>query len=293
MTRAPRDPFTTFDPFRLYVFVPAIMSAGLLFSLATLVRDAVARRDHRRAERRTAVAAHGTVNDILGTSPSAATPPLPGLQPRFFYAGTGLAAGLAAAYLLPGSILNYLRTGGYVADIAWLLCLSLIIGAALAVVAAASFVVAATWPHPPTMAHWLVTDLSRPALTTRGTDAEGPTTFAGVTLLAAVASLTFVTLGVAVGRFRTFDVDVAAHLRELDLPWMARTVAGIGSTPVALLVATAVDGQHAGSDEDRRPAVAACSHPVHPHHDGEASHHDEHDEQDDEGLLHDDRNRSD
>ena len=57
MTAGRRDPFRDHDPFRLHVFVPVIMSAGLVFSVATLVRDALAWRGHKGALRRAEVTA--------------------------------------------------------------------------------------------------------------------------------------------------------------------------------------------------------------------------------------------
>ena len=63
--RAPSDPTEGVDVDRLMVFVPAIMSIGLLFSLVTLLRDLVRWTGGRARERRTAIEAATVINDLL------------------------------------------------------------------------------------------------------------------------------------------------------------------------------------------------------------------------------------
>ena len=144
-----RDPFRAHDPFRLQVFVPAIMSAGLLFSLLTLVRDVFAGRRGPGSHRRAAVAASAVVADVRRAVPS---PGEQGLRPRRFYLLAAIGAGAAAAYVGPGALLNYAHDDGYVSDIAWLLGTSLLV----AILAAGAAAVAATawlrWPAPPAWA---------------------------------------------------------------------------------------------------------------------------------------------
>ena len=233
MTRAWRDPFRDHDPFRLYVFVPAIMSAGLLFSISTLVRDAVAARGRERARHRAELEAAATVAAILGSGP----------DPRFcrsrrFYALVGATALAMSAYLIPGATFNYLRDNGYVANIAWVLCLALAIGAVLAVVGVSGLVSAVTWPVVRPSVRWFATDGSERA-TPVGSSAT-PTTGLGAGILLAVAALTFLTLGVGVGRFGGFDPSMSDRIRGLDLPWIVDAAAGLGATPVALVLATAI-----------------------------------------------------
>ena len=233
MIRGARDPFRDHDPFRLYVFVPAIMSAGLLFSIATLLRDAVAARGRSRAGHRARLDAAGTVAAVLGTPPSTRLG-----RSRSFYVLVGIAASLMAAYVIPGATLNYLRPNGYVGDIAWVLCLALGVGLTLSVIGAASLLSAADWPAVRPSLKWLATG---------GVDgapgaarAGGPSAGLAAALLGAVGALTFVSVGVAVGRFRSFDEAVARDLRDLDLPWIVDLVGALGSTPVSLLLATAI-----------------------------------------------------
>lgn len=246
-SRPAHDPFEGYDPFRLHVFVPAIMSAGLLFSLVTLLRDALARRGHRRAEQRVQLAAQATAGMVLGP-----LVPVPAwrrttLRPRAFYAVVATAAVLGGSYLVPGAVLNYLRPRGYVSDIAWLLCLSLLVGGLLVVTGFAAALVVLDWPTPRRQVRWMLQVAPAPLAPERSLDLAAssperatPSPWLGAAVLAAVAALTFTAVGVAVGRFRWFDIDVADALLALELPWIAHAVAAVGSTPVSLLMATAL-----------------------------------------------------
>jgi len=64
-TKMKRDIFSDFDEDGLFVFVPAIMSVGLVFSIITLVRDALRWTGSRAHRRHIAVAAHYVVDDLL------------------------------------------------------------------------------------------------------------------------------------------------------------------------------------------------------------------------------------
>jgi membrane-associated phospholipid phosphatase len=246
--RSAHDPFEGYDPFRLHVFVPAIMSAGLLFSLVTLLRDALARRGHRRTAHRVQLAAQSTAAIVLGPLGPPASEPRGDLRPRGFYTVVAAAAVLGASYLVPGAVLNYLRPGGYVSDIAWLLCLSLLVGGLLVATGFAAALVVVDWPTPRRQVRWMLQVAPAPPVRLAGPDAEAtspaarsvPSPWLGAGVLASVAALTFTAVGVAVGRFRWFDVDVAGSALALDLPWVAHAVAALGSTPVSLLLATAI-----------------------------------------------------
>ena len=82
MTRS-RDPWADAYIDRFGIFVPAIMSAGLLFSIVTLLRDAVHGRRHRHRERRVEIAAAGAeVMEVEATgTPDPATQIVDGDRP--------------------------------------------------------------------------------------------------------------------------------------------------------------------------------------------------------------------
>jgi hypothetical protein len=136
--RAPVDPVEGFDEHALHVFVPAIMSVGLLVSIATLVRDGLRRTTGRTRERRIALETATTVDDILGR-PTAAPETL-GLLHHWSYVAAGLSS------LAVGGTVVAAATAAYAdpADDrgpAWLLALGVTVAALSAVVAAACLAV--------------------------------------------------------------------------------------------------------------------------------------------------------
>ena len=123
-----------FDPYRLHVFVPAIMSVGLLFSVVSLVQD-VARWGSERALHRHSRAAGAEAAALVTGHPIPAAHPIPEVR-RWLLAGATMGFGVAA-YISIGSIANYRRTDGYVELVGWLLALALAGSAFLAVVGGA------------------------------------------------------------------------------------------------------------------------------------------------------------
>ena len=233
-----RDPYRDHDPFRLHVFVPAIMSAGLLFSLLTLVRDAFAGRNRRQADRRAAVAASAVVADVLWVEP---TPAEIGLRPRRFYLLMAIGSGAAAAYLAPGALLNYAHDGGYVSDIAWLLGTSLVV----AVLAMASACVAGAtwlrWPDPPGWARRAisVTPLSTSPGSAAADGGGGADPVLGAAVLAVYGAFAIVALGVGATRasFARMDERLLDWMVEWDVPSALERLAVLGSTQVAVVIA--------------------------------------------------------
>lgn len=144
--RRPVDPTDGFDEHALHVFVPAIMSVGLLFSIATLARDAMRRTTGRSRERRIALETATTVNDIVGRAVQ--RPDELGLLSRWSY---GVSAGIAAALsggVVAAVVTHYASsTGGR--DRGWLLALGLCVAVVVGKVAVACGAVAVRWPATP------------------------------------------------------------------------------------------------------------------------------------------------
>lgn len=156
------DLSTDADIDRLSIFVPTIMSAGLVVSIVSLVRDHLHSRRRRGQERRRALAAHALAQHTLtGERPGTAL--RDAVRPRIFYGAMVALALPVALYVLLGATFNYLRPGGYVADIAWLWALSLLSAATLALLAAVSLGLWWAWPDPPRWAQaaLLLTPLAR------------------------------------------------------------------------------------------------------------------------------------
>ena len=120
------------------VFVPAIMGAGAVFSLATVVRDLVERGTSVAAGRNAEVRGRMAAGEVLGRSGYAV-----GSRPlwhRGSLAITGLAGIAFAIYLVIGASYNYFNPGGYLGGVAWLWSLSLLLVALSASLGTAALV---------------------------------------------------------------------------------------------------------------------------------------------------------
>lgn len=128
------------------VFVPAIMSVGLLFSIATLIRDAIRRTTGRTRERRIALETTTATNEILGRS--VATPEQLGLLPRSSYLAAAGGAVIVAAAIAILAIANY-ATSVDGEQQGWLLALGMGAAASSVVVGMGCGAVAGRWPATP------------------------------------------------------------------------------------------------------------------------------------------------
>ncbi len=129
---------------RLYIFVPALMSVGFVFWLAALVRDQFRRRRARSLERRTRLAGASLALLTVGQDP-VPDPPLVGHEKRPLATLATVGFIGLALYVLIGATANYLRPGGYSAEIAWILAISLILAAVFAAVGVFTGLVAYRW----------------------------------------------------------------------------------------------------------------------------------------------------
>jgi len=150
MTASPRRraaPYLDLLDNRLYVFVPAVMSLGFVFWVAALVRDQVHLRRAANLERRATSAAIATTNITLGIPHDFSQPDQVGPRRRsyFLMAVPFLAA---AVFVAIGSIGNYLRPGGYLSEIGWVLALALVCSLALGVVGVLLVLLGHQWPSP-------------------------------------------------------------------------------------------------------------------------------------------------
>ncbi len=107
------------------VFVPAIMGAGLLFSLAVLVLDAVDQIIGRRRRGDLVDAqAQQVAQRTLGTVATGDRPE-PVVHVRRRLAVLAAVCVGVASYVAPGAWFNYVRPRGYVSEAAWVLALAL------------------------------------------------------------------------------------------------------------------------------------------------------------------------
>jgi len=144
------------EPGSLQIFVPSIMGAGILASVAVLLADAVrSLNPKRRAIRRRAVVHRRALGlvlplaDAIGVPPPSLAPPRRRLRSRRFYAAVGIVAIALSAYVAIGSTANYLRAGGYVEGVLWLEVCALSASVFFFAVGVVGFAIALRHPVPP------------------------------------------------------------------------------------------------------------------------------------------------
>ena len=226
----------------LGVFVPAIMGAGLLFSLSVLVLDGVEQvigRRHRatvsHAQARTVVAL--TRGDSSGV-PSRFDPSQ-GRRTLMILAAVCLGAAL---YVAPGAWFNYVRPHGYLDEVAWVLALALAMAVTVGVVGVvlgASALRPDRWSTPARRALWAAERLTRhpdapPLHRTWGRRWHG-TASAVIVLLGVAGGMWTLAVAMNARILHTWDVRWADMLDRWDGRW--RWTEPLGRTEVAVAVA--------------------------------------------------------
>jgi hypothetical protein len=193
------------------------MSVGLVFWIVTLTRDLFRWQGARSRQRRARAAGRATAVSVLGELGPPA-PAMAGLRLKVSYLVTAVVTGGLALYVLIGSTANYVREGGYVGDIAWLMALSLVVVAVFGFVAGVSLTVFVAWPHPPAALHGIL----RATPLTSSEDGEGgrPSwALATATYLMPVVAVVF-TIMVGSSRSALVELDAAASEWASGQRWM-------------------------------------------------------------------------
>ncbi len=214
----PDDPALEVDIDRLMVFVPAIMSVGLVFSAVTLLRDLFHWTGAKARERRTSMAAGAVVGVVLGEPEP--DPEDLGILDRPLYLVSAIVLIGVAAYVAIGSIANFVRDQGYVRDIGWLLAVSLALALLLGFLGGVSLAVFRTWPEPPP---WTYGSLRiAPLSTTPGRQGQGPAWELTAATIAAVTTTGVITLLVGSGRSIALRIDRPISDWFAELAWIDR-----------------------------------------------------------------------
>ena len=212
------DWFEASDIDRAQVFVPAIMSVGLVFSAVTLVRDLLRWSGGRARERRTAIEAGAVLSRLLNEDEP--EPRELGILSRPSYLVSAIALVGGAAYVAIGSTANFLRDGGYVRDISWLLSISLGLAVVLGFLGGVSLVVFWSWPQPPP---WALASLRTAPLTiTPGRQQLGPSWARSAWLGATALTTGVITLMVGTGRGVARQIDEPILLWAIEATWIDR-----------------------------------------------------------------------
>jgi membrane-associated phospholipid phosphatase len=236
-----RDPWADADVDRFGIFVPAIMSAGLLFSLVTVLRDAVHGRRRRNRRRRVDVAAAAVAGHVVTGAP-ATTVLERVLRPRSAYLVTALTCLGVAASVVIGALGAYARPGGYVSHTAWLLALSLVTGTLMLWLGLGAGLLFARYPDTPAWATELL--ISTPLGHAPGSDQDRSRRTSRLGWAAAVAGGTFVAITLAVGSSR--EAFARADLRAMEAiggwDWVEQVdwLYVLGRTEVAIVAALVV-----------------------------------------------------
>ncbi len=143
-----------------------------------------------------------------------------GILSRPAYLLTGMVLVAGAAYIAIGSTANFLRDGGYVHDIGWLLAISLGLALLLGFLGGVSFAVFRSWPDPPA---WTYGSLRNAPLTTTPTrKGQGPSWSTTAAVLAAAVVTGMLTLVVGSGRSVATDIDRPISDWLVDQMWIDR-----------------------------------------------------------------------
>jgi len=228
---------------RLNIFVPALMSVGLLFWFAEVLRDSLRWRGARARRHRSERCGRATAEFTIGKSEDDPADAV-GLHPRPAYAVWATGFVVLAAYIGIGAFLNYTRVGGYVSDIAWLLALALVLTAAFGFAAGVSTALWLRWSDPPP---WLRATASRTPLA-GAPNGSGDSGDAGpgwqLTTAFAVASLAAAMFALIVGSaphvIERLDESVSTWVRSRDLFDTLRFLDPWGSTEVSFVLAVVI-----------------------------------------------------
>lgn len=216
------------------VFVPAIMGAGLVFSVAAVVRDVVSRGSrtmqvrHARSRGRLVAAA---VDDPSADLLSATRP-----VGRWDFAAAGALAAGFAVYLLVGATASYLRATGATNGVAWALGASFVVSSGAALFAAAFLTVAVQGSRPPGWV-WRILLLT-PLLGTD--DAPRRLTARRVIVAGALTTLLFAGLATWPHVLRPLDDPITDLVDAAGSSGLERIADILGSTRLTLVVAVLV-----------------------------------------------------
>ena len=217
------------------VFVPAIMGAGLVFSIATLLRDVVSTGSRtsqaRRARLRGRMVARCVIDPDEPTLHTAAD-----LERRPMFVVVALLAGTFGVYVLIGSSGNFFQRGRYVSNIAWVWGGSLVVAAAAFTIAAICLVVVVRYPNLPA---W-VWPLLIPTPLTGTHDIPHSLRTRWMVIWSVTLTVALTVLALAARVLAPFDRAVASAVDESGPEWIESVGDVIGSTRASVAAAVVI-----------------------------------------------------
>jgi membrane-associated phospholipid phosphatase len=223
----------------LGIFVPALMSAGLVFSIVSLLQDAMHSRRWRAHHRRASLATMTLAEQLrTGRKPVAALTQC--VLPRRQYVCSGALSLVAAAALAYGATANYFRDGGYLSDVAWLWAMAMLAAMLFAIAGLTAMAIAIRWPVPPP---WTLGILVRGPLSHVPTASAEDKARNRLGLMWGATSMLLFILAVVVATVPRVlagtDERFANIVAEWDVPDLVRTLAHLRHAGIVLVVAVA------------------------------------------------------
>ena len=222
---------------RLNIFVPALMSVGLLFWFAEILRDALRWRGARARLRRSERSGRAVAELTVGRHEDGALEAVE-LRPRAAYGVWAVVFLVAALYIAIGAFLNYTRVGGYVSDIAWLLALAVTLAVAFGFAAGVSTALWLRWHDPP---RWLRATAVRTRLAASPSPDEpgvpGWRLTTAVLATSVIAAMFTLMVGASPHVVDGLDEHVADWIRSRDVFDALRFLDPWGSSEVSLALA--------------------------------------------------------
>ena len=237
-TRHRPSPYLELVTARLFVFVPAVMSLGFLFWLAALARDQVHLRRAATLERRAADAGRAVASGVLGTPHVFARPEqVADDRHSDFLRAAPLLAG--ALFVLIGAVGNYLRPGGYLSEIAWVLAIAVMCSLALGLAGVLLVVLGLQWPTPSDRTLRLARMVPFVRLHRSGERLGGPTPTLtrGLVIVSTLAALVAAVVGSSRGFLSRIDEPVLDTVSDAGWLGALSHLDLIGSTPFAIVAA--------------------------------------------------------
>ncbi len=225
---------------RLHVFVPAVMSVGLVFwvlsELRELARDRVAEERRKRA----AIAAGEVAALTLGRAADERPAVERGLRPRPVYVLLAVALLGGGLYALTITALGNLREDTPTAHLMWLPAVGIVVATFAFAFGFAALATAVRWPTPPPLVRGILQRTPMTTTPTPANDAVGTSSWrlaVALSIVATTAGLLTVLMAFEPSWLRDLDEAIAGWLHDHD-PLADLTVLDpIGQTQTAVLLA--------------------------------------------------------
>ena len=212
------------------VFVPAIMGAGLVFSVATLLRDVLSTGSRTTQARRARLRGRMVAECVIEPD-SPALAEAADLERRPMFVLTALIGTVFGTYVLLGASGNFFQDGRYVSHIAWVWGGSLLVVAASLSFVATCLAVIVRFPTPPSWA-W---PILLPTPLTGASDVPNSLRTRWLVVWAVTAIVGLTVLAMSPRVLGPFDRAIVTFVDESELEGIDRLGVLVGSTRASVI----------------------------------------------------------